>query len=81
MGASVALTVTDTAAITGGLATDMINDLTYQLEPYLKRQSKIEKGLKEDMKFLEDLLIMYLGSIADNDEDNIIQDELSDNLK
>ena len=37
--------------------------------------------LKEDMKFLEDLLIMYLGSIVDNDEDNKIQDELSYNTK
>ena len=81
MGASVALSFTGTTAITGGLATDMINDLTDDLKPYLKRQSIIEKGLKEDMKFLEDLLIMYLGSIADNDEDNKIQDELSDNTK
>ena len=78
MGASVALTVTGTAAVTGGFATDMINDLTYQLEPHIRRQSKIEKGLKEDMKFLEDLLIMYLGSIADNDEG---QDKLTDNIK
>ena len=81
MGASVALTVTGTAAVTGGFATDMINDLTYQLEPHIRRQSKIEEGIEEDMKFLEDLLIMYLGSIADNDEDNKIQDELSDNTK
>ena len=81
MGASVALTVTGTAAVTGGFATDMINDLTYQLEPHIRRQSKIEEGIKEDMKFLEDLLIMYLGSIADYDEDNKIQDELSDNTK
>ena len=81
MGASVALTVTGTAAVTGGFATDMINDLTYQLEPHIRRQSKIEEGIKEDMKFLEDLLIMYLGSIADYDEDNKIQDKLSDKFK
>ena len=81
MGASVALTVTGTAAVTGGFATDMINDLTYQLEPHIRRQSKIEEGIKDDMKFLEDLLIMYLGSIADYDEDNKIQDKLSDKFK
>ncbi len=59
-----------TGIITGGLTTDIFNDLGH---PYLKRQSDIEMRLRKDMKFLEDLLIMYLVSI---DEVNENQDEL-----
>ena len=41
VGASVSLTFTGTAA-NQGLATNVINDQTYELKPYLKGQSKME---------------------------------------
>ena len=79
-GGSLALTVLGASTATAGSVTSAVVSFDTNSEDMVRKAKKREIVLKKDMDFLEKLLIMYMGSNEET-EDDYYENQISQNLQ